>query len=84
MRKIKIILPICFCIFIIFSSHDASAEVAIHNPYVEGIFGSLSWHPDALNSDSEVRGNYEVIITAESDNSLNRPGNSHTVQSLQL
>ncbi len=65
MRKLKIILPICFCIFIIFASHDASAEVAIHNPHVEGIFGLLSWHPDALNSDSEVRGNYEVIITAD-------------------
>lgn len=65
MRKIKIILPACFCILIIFASHDASAEVPILNPYVGGIFGSLNWHPDALNSDSEVIGNYEVIVTAD-------------------
>lgn len=65
MRKIKIILPVCFCILVIFVSHDASAELPILNTSVDGIFGSLNWQPDALNSDSEAIGNYEVIITTD-------------------
>lgn len=65
MRKIKIIFPVFFCILIIFASHDASAESSILNMYAEGIFGTLDWHPDALNSDSEAIGNYEVIVTTD-------------------
>jgi len=65
MIKLQIIIPVFFCILIIFTSHNASAELPILNSYVEGIFGTLNWQPDALNSDSEAIGNYEVVITTD-------------------
>ena len=55
----------CYCFLIFFTFHYASAELPLHNVSLEGIFGILNWQPDALNSDSEVIGNYEVIITTE-------------------
>jgi hypothetical protein len=64
MRKIEIILIVCFFVLIIFVSHDASAE-SLLNTSVENVFGTLNWQPDALNSDSEVIGNYEVIVTTD-------------------
>jgi len=64
-KKIEIILATCYCFLIIFTFHYASAAIPLHNASVEGIFGILNWQPDALNSDSEVIGNYEVIITTE-------------------
>jgi hypothetical protein len=62
---IKIITPVCLFILIIAASHNASAELPITNTSVEGIFGTLNWEPDALNSDSEVIGNYEVVVTTD-------------------
>lgn len=61
----KIILYICYCCLFIFTLHYASAESPLHNASAEGIFGILNWQPDALNSESEVIGNYDVIITTE-------------------
>ncbi len=63
--KKTIISFTCYCLLIIFAFHYASAEFPLHNASVEGIFGALNWQPDALNSDSEVIGNYEVIIATE-------------------
>lgn len=65
MRKIKLILPTCCCILIIFVFHGASAELPILNTSSEGIFGTMNWQPDALNSDSEAIGNYDVVIATD-------------------
>lgn len=59
----KIIL--CFFILIIVTLHNANADVPVTNASVEGIFGTLNWQPDALNSDSQIIGNYEVIVTTD-------------------
>lgn len=65
MRRIRTILPACLCILIIFTPHYVSAVLPITDMSVESIFGSLNWQPDALNSDSEAIGNYEVVITTD-------------------
>jgi len=64
-KKIRLILPTCFCILIIFASHDASAKLPILDMSGEGIFGAMNWQPDALNSDSEAIGNYEVVVATD-------------------
>ena len=50
---------------IISTYQNASADLPIINTSTEGIFGTLNWQPDALNSDSQVIGNYEVIVTTD-------------------
>lgn len=55
----------CFCILVIFASHDASATLPILETSGEGIFGIMNWQPDALNSDSEAIGNYEVVVAPD-------------------
>ncbi|MDH2907153.1 MAG: hypothetical protein PXX83_03550 [Candidatus Nitrosotalea sp.] len=50
---------------IIFASHDASAKLPILDMSGEGIFGAMNWQPDALNSDSEAIGNYEVVVATD-------------------
>lgn len=68
MKKIRLILPVCFCILVIFASQDASAKVPILETSGEGIFGIMNWQPDALNSDSEAIGNYEVVVAPDTFN----------------
>ena len=58
-------MSLCFFILVIATFHNASAELPITHINMEGIFGTLNWQPDALNSDSQVIGNYEVIVTTD-------------------
>lgn len=53
-----------FCVLVVlFISHNANAYSSIPNVMTYNIFDSLQWSPDALTSNSQVIGNYEVILT---------------------
>lgn len=65
MRKIILVLSTCFFILIIFAPHNANAVLPNLDTSSEGIFGTLNWQPDALNSNSEAIGNYEVVVTTD-------------------
>ncbi len=56
-----IILAIISGCFFIFSSHYVNAESP--SSILNNFFGGLNWQPDALNSESEVIGNYQVVVT---------------------
>ncbi len=56
-----IILAIISGCFVIFSSPCVSAESP--DSIFNNFFGELNWQPDALNSESEVIGNYQVVVT---------------------
>lgn len=65
MKKTNIILLSCFCILFITASPYASAYSIDSKDISYGIFGDLNWKPDALNSQSQVIGNYEVVVTTD-------------------
>ncbi len=48
--------------------HDVTARSTVLDASGEGIFGTLNWQPDALNSNSEAIGNYEVVVTTDTLN----------------
>ena len=43
--------------------HNANAEPPSAGSFFNNLFGGLKWQPDALNAESEVIGNYQVVIT---------------------
>lgn len=68
MVKTRLILLACLCALLVFASHKASAILPALGMSGEGIFGAMNWQPDALNSDSEAIGNYEVVFTTDTFN----------------
>ena len=50
---------------LILACHDAYGQSSSTGSVFKSIFGSLSWQPDALNSLSEVIGNYQVVVTTD-------------------
>ena len=51
------------CSFLIFAFHSVNAELPSASSIFNNFFGGLKWQPDALNSESEVIGNYQVVVT---------------------
>lgn len=43
--------------------HSANAQSSNTDSIFNNFFGGLNWQPDALNSESEVIGNYQVVVT---------------------
>ena len=58
----KIAIP---AVILIFTLTTVTASSQTPNPHqsINSLFGGLQWQPDALNSESEVIGNYQVVIT---------------------
>ena len=57
-----ILLSALIGFLIMFSSHGVNAELS-SNSIFNNLFSGLKWQPDALNAESEVIGNYQVVIT---------------------
>lgn len=62
-RKSPVIIFSCLLIVITF--HNVSAYQSFADKITGSIFGDLSWEPEPLTSDSEVIGNYEVILVTD-------------------
>ena len=59
-----IILSMLAVFFIMFTSHSVNAELPSDSIF-NNFFSGLKWQPDALNAESEVIGNYQVVITTD-------------------
>lgn len=57
-----IVLSTLVGFLIMFASHGANAELSSGSIF-NNFFSGLKWQPDALNAESEVIGNYQVVIT---------------------
>ncbi|SRR5579885_144032 len=71
----RVIILVLGCSFAFFAFHVANAELQSTGSIFNNFFGGLKWQPDALNSESEVIGNYQVVITT---NPLNPKVNETT------
>lgn len=61
----KIRALVFFCFLIIFTFDNANAYQPSAYKMDGSIFGDLTWEPEPLTSDSEVIGNYEVILITD-------------------
>ncbi|MGI0073451.1 MAG: hypothetical protein ACREA3_06545 [Nitrosotalea sp.] len=64
-EKTRLLIMVVFSFLIFCTLHDVKAYSAISDTVTESIFGNLNWQPDALNSYSEVIGNYEIVLTTD-------------------
>lgn len=53
------------CLLLASSFQAASAQKSSSGSILDSLFGGLNWQPDALNSESEVIGNYQVVVTTD-------------------
>lgn len=53
------------CFLLVFTLHSVRAYSPAYNTITDSIFGDLNWQPDALNSNSQVIGNYEIVLTTD-------------------
>ena len=65
MKIKKILALLLFCFLIIFVFNNVNAYQSFSHNMAESIFGDLTWDPEPLTSDSEVIGNYEVILITD-------------------
>lgn len=63
--KIKILVSLLFCLLLVFVFNNVNAYPPFSYKMVGSIFGDLTWEPEPLTSDSEVIGNYEVILITD-------------------
>ena len=63
MRTATILASIGF--IIIFSSNAASGAQDGSGSFLSNLLGGLQWQPDALNSESEVIGNYQIVVATD-------------------
>ncbi len=50
---------------VIFSTGAANAAQQGSGSIISNLFGGLQWQPDALNSESQVIGNYQVVVSTD-------------------
>ena len=65
MKIKKILVPLLFSLLIVFVFNNVNAYQSFSYNMAESIFGDLTWEPEPLTSDSEVIGNYEVILITD-------------------
>ncbi|MGI0047245.1 MAG: hypothetical protein ACREBB_08665 [Nitrosotalea sp.] len=65
MKKAWLLLTICACALFATTYHGANAQSSGTDSIFNNFFGGLKWQPDALNAESEVIGNYQVVITTD-------------------
>ncbi len=65
MKRLDSVLVACICFLSIITVYSASAEPSGSDSIFNKLFGGLNWQPDALNSESEVIGNYQVVIATD-------------------
>ncbi len=65
MKIKKLLVPVFFCLLVILTFNNADAYQTFAYKIAGSIFGGLNWEPEPLTSDSEVIGNYEVILVTD-------------------
>lgn len=65
MKIKKILVSLLFCLLLVFVFNNVNAYTPFSYKMVGSIFGDLIWEPEPLTSDSEVIGNYEVILITD-------------------
>lgn len=61
--RLLILLTVFVPFFFINMPIYAHAESSQTNSFFNNFFGGLRWQPDSLNAESEVIGNYQVVVT---------------------
>jgi hypothetical protein len=64
-KKKQSFLWVLSCFLVVFTLHNVDAFSTLYNTNTDSIFGDLNWQPDALNSNSQVIGNYEIVLTTD-------------------
>lgn len=64
MKKIEILGAICTLALCVIAFHTVNAQSSAPRSFFN-LFGSLNWQPDAPNAESEVIGNYQVVVTTD-------------------
>lgn len=61
--RLVVLFMVFLCSFSTIASHSAYAEQSSVMTTFSNFFGGLKWQPDSLNAESEVIGNYQVVVT---------------------